>query len=168
MAEIPVEKKGGVPGWVWALLALLVGALLLWLLLGDRDRGARTATTTTTEQTTATASPTPLTTAAAAGAAATAFTPGQSVDLNNFRVTALEGDMAFRGEADGRELFVVFDEVATADPRVEGQIDVRPGQILNLSGVIRPAGEPMPAGVQATVPQGVDQYLMARRIEVVR
>jgi hypothetical protein len=39
MADIDVERKSGIPVWPW-LLALLVLALLAWLLLGrtDRDR----------------------------------------------------------------------------------------------------------------------------------
>jgi hypothetical protein len=41
MADIDVERKSGIPLWPW-LLALLVLALLAWLLLGrtDRDRVA--------------------------------------------------------------------------------------------------------------------------------
>lgn len=31
MAEIPVERKeGGIPWWVWLVLAAIVAALLIW------------------------------------------------------------------------------------------------------------------------------------------
>lgn len=36
MAEIPVEKKSGM-GWLWALLALVLAALLLWWLFSEMD-----------------------------------------------------------------------------------------------------------------------------------
>ena len=34
MAEIPVEKKSS-KSWLWLLLALLLGALILWWILAD-------------------------------------------------------------------------------------------------------------------------------------
>ena len=39
MAEIPIEKKGGgIPWWVWLVLAALLIALAVWI-FGDNDRG---------------------------------------------------------------------------------------------------------------------------------
>jgi hypothetical protein len=37
MAQIPVEKKSGIPSWVWILLALVVIGLIAWFLLGNDD-----------------------------------------------------------------------------------------------------------------------------------
>lgn len=173
MAEIPLEKKSGTPGWLWPLLALLLGALLLWWLLSDDDEVESTQQTTTVAEQTASPTTSVATTAAvaagAAGAAATAMTVGQSVDLDNVRVTSLAGDMAFNAEANGQNMFVVFDEEPTpADPSVEGQIDIKPGSVLNLEGTVRAATEAMPAGVTAQIPAGTQQYLYARSIQVVQ
>lgn len=39
MAEIPVERKsGGMPWWVWALLAAILVALLIWWATDTDDR----------------------------------------------------------------------------------------------------------------------------------
>ncbi|MGB3795193.1 MAG: hypothetical protein WA957_02710, partial [Alteraurantiacibacter sp.] len=37
MAEIPVEKKSGVPGWLWLLLALILLALAIWWFASQAD-----------------------------------------------------------------------------------------------------------------------------------
>lgn len=37
MAEIPVQKKGGIPWWVWLLLAALAIVLLIWWMTDDDD-----------------------------------------------------------------------------------------------------------------------------------
>lgn len=171
MAEIPVEKKSGTPGWLWPLLALLLGALLLWWLL-SRDDDADTVQQTTVAEETVAADPalaTPVAGAAAAGAAAGAFTVGQTATLQGARVTSVPGDMAFNVDANGQPMFVVFNEEASPrQPGVEGQIDVREGMTVNLEGTVRSASEPLPAGFNATIPAGTQQYLAATRIEVVQ
>lgn len=45
MAEIPIARKTGSRGWLWALLALAAVALLWWLLTRE-DRPAEPRTTT--------------------------------------------------------------------------------------------------------------------------
>lgn len=168
MAEIPVEKKSGVPGWLWPLLALLAAALILWLLLRDDDDAEVVEQPVVAEDTTTGAVATPLAAGAAAGAA-TAYTIGQTVDLDNARVTSLAGDMAFNVEANGQPMLVVFDETATPQNAArEGQIDVNPGTIVNLEGTVRSGSEQPPAGFNATIPAGTQQYLQASRIEVLR
>lgn len=42
MAEIPVERKSGMPWWVWALLALLALLALIWI-FSDDDEAERAA-----------------------------------------------------------------------------------------------------------------------------
>lgn len=44
MAEIPVQPKRGPRAWVW-IVALIVLAIILWLIFGSRQQ--RPATTTT-------------------------------------------------------------------------------------------------------------------------
>lgn len=166
MAEIPIEKKSGIPGWVWLLLALLLGALLLWWLLGDDDDDAVVydENAAVAEQTFDPAA----TTAVAGAAAAGAMTVGQTVDLENVRVTSLAGDMAFNADANGQNMFVVFDEVQTPGDAVEGQYDINPGSMLNLQGTVRSANDPLPTGVTAQIPAGTTQYLYATDIEMVQ
>jgi hypothetical protein len=36
MAEIPVQRRGGGPWWLWLILGILAVGLLLWLFSGDR------------------------------------------------------------------------------------------------------------------------------------
>lgn len=43
MAEIPVQPKRGVPGWVWVVAVLIVLAIL-WFVFGGRSTGAATTT----------------------------------------------------------------------------------------------------------------------------
>lgn len=164
MAEIPIEKKSGIPGWVWLLLALLLGALLLWWLLDDDGNDA----VEYTEPDAAAVAPVDPVAPVAAGAAAAgaAYTIGQTVDLDNVRVTSLVGDMAFNADVNGQNMFVVFDEQPAPADAVEGDYDINPGTVLNLEGTIRSATEPLPTGVMAEIPAGTQQYLYATDIEM--
>lgn len=171
MAEIPIEKKSGIPGWVWLLLALLIGALLLWWLLDDdgNDAVEYTGSDAVAVAPADTVDPALPAAAGAAAAGAAAYTVGQTVDLDNVRVTSLAGDQAFNADVNGQPMFVVFNEVPSpADPTVEGQIDVNPGSVVNLEGTIRAASEPLPAGSTAQIPAGTQQYLYATSIEMVQ
>ena len=160
MAEIPIEKKSGIPGWVWALLAALLAALLLWWLLSDDDdeyveRNEVVATDTVA----------PAAVGAAAGTAA--YAVGQTVDLNNVRVVSVPGDMMFTVDANGQNMTVLFNEEGTPNTATEGRIDINPGMVLNLDGQIRSASDALPTGVTADSLGGAQQYLYATGIEVV-
>lgn len=154
MAEIPIEKKGGIPSWVWLLLALLLAALLLWWLLGREDEEVVVA-------------PVAETAAVAPVAAAGAFAVGEAVDLDNVTVTSLAGDMAFNVDAQGENMLVLFDQTPTPGTATEGEFDINPGTVLNLDGTVRSASEPLPAGVTIDQMGGADRYIYASNMEIV-
>ena len=158
MAEIPIEKKSGM-GWLWALLALLLVALLAWWLLSADDDEA---TNYADADTAAMAPADPM----ASGTAGT-MEIGQSVDLDNVRVTSLAGDMAFNADVNGQEMLVLFDQEPTPNDATEGEYDINPGSILNIDGSVRSASDPLPDGVTAEIPSGTDRYIFADSIEMV-
>ena len=150
MAEIPVEKKSG-KGWLWALLALLIIALIAWMLLGDD--GDEPVDTT---ETVATA---PMGTGV--------LEIGESVDLENVLVTSLAGDMAFNADVSGQNMLVLFNQEQTPGDAVEGEYDINEGSTVNIEGSVRSAAEPLPEGVTAQIPAGTDRYIFADTIEMV-
>lgn len=154
MAEIPLEKKSGIPGWVWLLLALLLAALLLWWLLADDEEVA------VVENDTVAAAP-------IVPAAAGAYAIGESVDLDNVRVTSLAGDMAFNADVNGENMLVLFDQDPTPGTATEGEFDINPGMVMNLEGTVRSASDPLPAGVTIDQMGGADRYIYATDMEVV-
>lgn len=143
MAEIPVEKKSGIPWWVWLLLALLLVGLLLWWLLDDGDEAEYAAVAPVTTE--APLDPTMGATnetmmadgnaammaggATAAGGAITdagtilnasdrSALVGRQVQLSDMRVVDVVGDRSFyvAPSADAPEnqrLFVVLNEMPT-------------------------------------------------------
>lgn len=156
MAEIPVEKKSSM-GWLWVLLALLILALLAWWLLDSDDEEVDYV-----ENEAVVAAPVePV----AAGAAMLAV--GESVDLDNIRVTSLAGDMAFNADVNGQNMLVLFDQEPTPGDATEGEYDINPGSMLNIEGSVRSAGDPLPEGVTADIPAGTDRYIYADSIEMV-
>lgn len=161
MAEIPIEKKSGMPGWLWLLLGLLVLALLLWLFLGNDDDEIERTDAVVAEQTIDPA------TALVAAPAAGMMAVGEQVDLDNVRVTSLAGDMAFNAEVNGQPMLVLFDQERTPNDATEGEYDINPGSMVNLTGSVRSAADPLPAGVTAQVPAGTDRYIYADTIEMV-
>ena len=152
MAEIPIEKKGGIPGWVWLLLALLLAALLLWWLLADDDEEV--------------AYTEPAVVAAPVEAAG-AFAVGEAVNLDNVNVTSLAGDMAFNVDANGQNMLVMFDQTPTPGTATEGEFDINPGMVLNIDGTVRSTSEPLPQGVTVDQLGGADRYIYATNMEVV-
>ncbi|WP_170003401.1 hypothetical protein [Pseudopontixanthobacter vadosimaris] len=155
MAEIPVEKKSSM-GWLWVLLALLILALLAWWLLDSDDDDVDYV-----ENDAVVAAP--VEPVAAAGMLAV----GESVDLDNIRVTSLAGDMAFNADVNGQNMLVLFDQVPTPGDPTEGEYDINPGSVLNIEGSVRSASDPLPEGVVAEIPAGTDRYIYADSIEMV-
>ena len=161
MTRIPIEKKKGVPWWVWLLvaLALLAGAWLLFGLLDDDDDvdvdvtgDAPSATATTGEEAEDTAeldspspSPTPSPTpagpitdlATVLGAADPAGLAGRAVDLEQpVLVQSVVGDATFWvGPGQDQQVFVFLEENA-APAGAEGLVDVNQGQRVLVTGTV--------------------------------
>ena len=106
----------------------------------------------------------PAETAAVAGAA---YAIGESVDLDNVRVTSLAGDMAFNADVNGQNMLVLFDQEPTPGTAQEGEFDINPGMMMNLEGEVRSASDPLPAGVTIDQMGGADRYIYATDMEVV-
>ena len=169
MAEIPVEKKAGIPWWVWAALALLVLLLLFFFVFNgdddvdvaevDRDPVVVTDPTPRAEIGTDRGG---VITDLSAIATGTAALDGRQVDIDGVRVVSMAGDRGFTVEApDGSQGFVVIDEVVPGpDTGDDGEVDVNRGQIVDIRGEVfevvdgRVNNEPiegLPAGTQIMI-----------------
>lgn len=160
MAEIPVKEKSN--SWIWWLLLLLGIAALLWFLLANNDDDD-----VVDYNDTDTAAVVADDTAAMTGTAVTAMAVGESVDLNNVRVTELNGDMAFTVDNAGQNMLVLFDETRTPNSATEGEYDINVGSMINIDGEVRSATDPLPDGITATIPAGTQQYIYATALEMV-
>jgi hypothetical protein len=130
MAEIPVERKGGIPWWAWALLALLAAVLLIWLFNQNDDPEVAVLGAPTAQV----AAIGPVTTIAAAMTAE----PGREVALQDVQVQRVVGDRGFLvGSNDGEAMFVVLDQSPTPGTPTEGRYDVTAGQTIDVNGVMR-------------------------------
>lgn len=138
MAEIPVEKKSSM-AWLWVLLALIVAALLFWLLAaGDDDVDPVVANTTETEMVETDA---PIAADAMPMTLTAILAQPQSYIGQQFSgEVGVSGPLTDRGfwiENDGARMFaLIMDE-----PR-EVPVDIDAGQRLRISGgTIRAGGE---------------------------
>ena len=190
MAEIPVEKKGGMPWWVWLLLALLVALLLWWLLDNDDEReqvaaapyeevaapvdagttlpadtGAVAGTTAAAGSAGDTASG-PITDLAAFGGATAASTlAGRQVELSGVPVLEMVSDAGFYiGSSPADRVYVLLDEQKTPNTPGEGRVNVNKGQTIGLSGTVRSAADGAPTGL--VLPQGVERYIWANSVTI--
>lgn len=181
MAEIPVEKKGGIPWWVWLLLALLVAALLWWL-LDDRDRGeplaappyqqsvapaqdsvAAVAPTAAAAPTGDAGAITNLT--AIGGATASGDVVGRQVELNDVPVLEMVSDAGFYiGSSPADRVYVLLDEQKTPNQPGEGRVNVNKGQTIGLSGTVRSAADGVNPGL--VLPEGVERYIWANKVTI--
>lgn len=160
MAEIPIERKSGIPWWVWLILALVI-ALLIWMFSGDDDAdrvatdlnpaavapvavapiGDGAMTAAPNDQ----AGTGPITDLAMiTGASGLTSMIGRPVQLGNVRVQAVVGDRTFWvGPSADQRALVVLNEVPTPNqPGVEGRYDVTTGQVINVNGTIRNINDP--------------------------
>jgi hypothetical protein len=150
MARIPVERKQGIPGWLWPLLGLVVLVLVglfLWSL--SQDRQVAGPATTGAGAPAAKRAPTAAAPPAPAAGAPIADVPigqpdklaalaGKSVQLTNAKVQDVVGDKTFWvGPSDTQRLFVFLEEDGTARQNVEGKVDVNQGQTVTIDGEIR-------------------------------
>lgn len=197
MAEIRVERKaGGIPWWAWLLGALLLAALLFWLLSDNEPRRVAAApvpvivTETVVPVAVPVAVPISGAPAAAPVAAGTsqptdpitdlatildatdrASLVGRPVDVRNVRVLDVVGDRTFFvGTGPDRRAFVVLNEVPTPGrPGVEGRYDVNAGQTININGIMRSPSEPAFAGRPIEdMPAGTDALIHAQSLDIVR
>lgn len=177
MAEIPVEKKsGGIPWWVWLILALLIAALIWWFVANANDNDAKiNDNNVVAEQ--------PMddmnavdparmdsnggaitSMAGLMGAGAMTGMVGRDVQLTGVPVESLAGDMAFYvGDSSQNRTLVLFKE--KPEVPIEKRIDVNPGSMVDLTGTVRAAGD-VPAGVTGKVPAGTDAYIYATIVDV--
>jgi len=92
---------------------------------------------------------------------------GRDVDLQAVPVESVPGDMAFWiGDNAERRVYVLFDEVPTPDTPIEGRFDINPGNLVNIGGKVRRA-DSIPDGATAAIPEGVDAYIHASRLDKV-
>lgn len=142
MAEIRVERKSGIPWWVYLLGVLALVALLLF---GVRGCGTpRTAAVTTgteppriTTQGVGTATGARVTDVNVFGSAADKKSlVGRDVELQNVSVARVLSDRVFTVTAGAAEMFVMLDDRLNRGA-AEQAIQARPGQMVNLSGSFR-------------------------------
>ncbi|MBZ6378423.1 hypothetical protein B5C34_12950 [Pacificimonas flava] len=177
MAEIPVEKRSGIPGWVWVLLALIIVALLAWWLLAEEEEDIETAETGIVAEEEYVAGdefadledeidmPATATITTLAGLSGIASLVGTDVDLDNVTVSSVPGDMMFYiGEGDQQTL-VLFDQTPTPDTPMEGEYDINPGMTIDVEGEVRAADGSLSDGVSADMPAGTEAYIYADSIE---
>lgn len=167
MAEIPIERKSGVPWWVWLLAALLIVALLWWLL--DDGDGAETAYTdapvATGTMPTETVTP-PAITSLAAIARPDAAIDGRAVNLDGVAVQQVISDAGFWiGASADERVYVLLNEQRTPGTPTEGRVDVNPGQTVNIDGTVRSSTEGLGQGL--VLPEGVTDFIWADSVEIV-
>lgn len=170
MADIPVEKKTGIPGWIWALIALLVILGLIWWFMASDDdvdvygqQGAVEA-----ERATLVVASEPIEEfSQLAESLNKESSLGRAVNLDSVPVQSLAGDMAFwvGGNANER-VFVTFNQEASPNSLKEGQVDVNRGSKVNLRGTIKSVKDNAPQGVVVQFPTQVNHYIYATEVQV--
>lgn len=180
MADIPVTKKNSM-WWLWLLLLLIVGALIWWFVEANEKTDVETAAVApvaaqvATDQTATTAPVADtamndhtndlamLTSAQIAGMV------GHEVHLKGVPVQSLAGDMAFYvGNDATSRVLVAFNEVPTPGTAMEGKIDVNPGSMVDIDGVVRSPSDPHPPSTTFTVPADATAYVFANNVKVLK
>lgn len=157
MAEIPVEKKSN-KGWLWALLALLVLALLAWWLIDTDDEEAAVAYTEgAVVEAGADTTPEPVATAPGVSIGDVLGDPASYLGRDDFQAEVTvptDAEMTDRGfwiEDEGSRLFALILDGPMEEPK-----DINPGQTLRISqGMLRDrtylpelGGDPLNAATQ--------------------
>ena len=132
MAEIPVEKKSSM-SWLWMLLLLLAGALIIWWLLGEMNETEDEADQVAVEQTDATTQATGAQTAGAMTLAAILANPSEYHGRSGFTgEVGVAGPLTDRGfwiDQDGERMFALI-----IDQPAELPVDINEGTRLRLDG----------------------------------
>ena len=132
MADIDVERKGGM-GWLWWLLGLIILALLIWWFVaaGDDDAEVETVPPVAEQEVGTEAPPPPVPvaqgpfTTVASVLADPAAAAGQPFNAAApMQVAEVVSDRGFWVEEQGQRLFVVINEGAQTDPQ-PGTADVQ-------------------------------------------
>lgn len=176
MADIRVERRTGL-GWLWALLALLAIAGLVWWLMDEATERPEPAAPIVAAPPVQ-PEPVPAVVAQGATAAGPVTTldailaapdpralAGQPVRLAGIPVQAVPGDAIFMvGPSADRTVRVQLTEVPTPGTPVEGKVNVNPGQIVTIEGTLRSS----PGGANSNdMAAGQDVYILARSVDVV-
>ena len=203
MANIPVRRRGGIPSWVWWLLGLILLAILALIILAlcsPFGRPEATSPIAAVAQPSPTAPTAAKTSPAAGGVPPSPVAPSPSpggvvvvsepelgqpdrllamvdrpVQLTQVSVLDVVSDAGFWvGPNPSQRLFVVLEEDRTPGQKVEGKVDVNPGQTVNLTGdiervtnvdEIRRRWNLQPPAVEAL--QGQQVFMLARSVEIV-
>lgn len=184
MADIPVERRSGMPGWVWLLLALLL-ILLLFLLLG-RGCGDDVEDVVLTDTT---ATMTPPDTAVDDGfgddlnfsgpadiedlnllfeRGRTGAAVGQTVRLNDVAVTNVTGDSTFYVGSGGDNALVVLEDLGESQTGMgadDGRYAIQDGDTLDLVGRVAALDEGMRGRWAVRTDAAQDYYIRARRVD---
>ncbi|WP_412068111.1 hypothetical protein [Rubrivirga sp. IMCC43871] len=130
MANIPVERSAGTPWWLWLLGALLLGALLWFLIGAFGDDDVDDAYVDDAEMV---EDVDPVVVAGDMDADV-----DMALDMSNLYVTRVTGDRTFfvaaSDDPNAAETLVILDQEASAAPGIEGQVDINPGQRVSLTG----------------------------------
>lgn len=166
MAEIPVERKGGIPWWAWLLLALVAAALLIWAFTGDDDdvAGLPEERAVLAEQ--GVVGGGPITSVAGIMLADHAGLIGKEVALQDVRVQEVVSDRGFfEGPTREESVFVVLDQVPTPTTPTEGRYDVTAGQTIDVNGYVRAADDVRFATVQG-MPADAEVVVHAQSLDI--
>lgn len=161
MANIPIEKKGGTPWWLW-LLGLLLAAAVIWLLveLFDDDTDVATLEPIPEEVTPAPIPEAPLASEGAISSLATildAENPeqlvGREVNLTGVTARSVTGDSTYwvynPDEGIERRVFVVLYELGESEPGpgtgADGRFNVDEGNNMRLEGTVQRVEDSDPA-----------------------
>lgn len=173
MAEIPVEKKSGIPWWVWALLGALLLIALIWWATDDDEDAAYVAPATTppavTQEATAPVAG-PITDVSVLLGGIDQTMVGREVRLSGVNVLEAVSDAGFWiGESSERRIYAVLDEVRTPQTATEGRVDLNQGSTIDLTGTIRTRSEALQglaAGTETDpLPPGVDHFLVVETVQ---
>ncbi len=128
MADIPVERKGGM-GWLWWVLGLLALVLVIWIVVAAADDDDDVAEVVDTDV----VAVEPMATGAEASLSDIMANPamyiGQPFPTAEVGVSDNMTDRGFWIEEGGQRLFAVL-----IDEPLEVPIDINPGQRLRISG----------------------------------
>lgn len=180
MANIPVERKGGIPGWVWLLLGLLL-VILLFFLLGDgcgNDVDDLVVTDTTSYVEPAPVTPTndldftgpadieQLNMLFANADPSTIV--GKSVRFNDVTATNVTGDSTFYVSDGTNQAFVVLEgmgESQSGGGCEDGRYCIREGDKLDITGRVRALDETARSKWTIRPEAAQGYYVAARRVD---
>ncbi len=186
MANIPVERKGGIPGWVWALLALLL-VILLFALLGpgcgdevDDDLILEDTTALYTEPAPMTTTPTPYNELDFEGPADLSDVNmlfergragnivGQRIRFSDVVVSDVAGDSTFYVTNGTERALVVLQGLRESQSGMgcaDGRYCIEDGQTIDMVGRVESMDANMGQQWNLRTDAAPNYYINARRID---